>query len=195
MTLLREQLHVMRPARGRARSARAQLAESGGVAKHEGHLIRELQQVLRTRIESRIRARGIWLSFPHAMVLTRLRDQPGLSGAQLARLAAVTAQTMNGLLLPLEKKGMIERRPDPENARILRCYVKPRGVALLEQGMREVDAVFEQMFGALSQRERAEFRRLLRQCIVALNSRAEDAEAEVAGNGRKRASARRATSI
>lgn len=82
-------------------SAKAEIQPNG---EHEGYLIKELQHLLRAQIEARIRAKGLWLSFPHSAVLMMLSEQPGLSGAQLARRCSVTAQTMNGLLMPLEKK-------------------------------------------------------------------------------------------
>jgi DNA-binding MarR family transcriptional regulator len=143
---------------------------------HEGYLIKELQHRLRHRIEARIRAKGLWLSFPHSAVLMILNEEPGLSGAQLARRNSVTAQTMNGLLLPLEKKGLIERRADPENARVLQCFLKPKGVQVLQEGMHEAAAVFNQMLGKLSAREREEFRRILHRCLDALQSNGHDAE-------------------
>ncbi len=148
--------------------------------EHEGYLIKELQQLLRTQIEARIRAKGLWVSFPHSTVLMTLQAEPGLSGAQLARRNSVTAQTMNGLLLPLEAKGLIERSPDPENARVLRCYLKPKGVGILQQGMLEAGAVFDLMLGKLSDRERQEFRNILRRCIEALQARGADTNGETA---------------
>jgi DNA-binding MarR family transcriptional regulator len=158
--------------RSAARSAKEvqapDLASRDNGRDHEGYLIKELQHRLRTQIEARIRAKGLWLSFPHSVVLMTLREEPGLSGAQLARRNSVTAQTMNGLLMPLESKGLIERRADPENARILQCYLKPKGVEVLEQGMHEAKGVFGLMLGKLSERERSEFRRILQRCIDAL---------------------------
>jgi DNA-binding MarR family transcriptional regulator len=148
--------------------------------EHEGYLIKELQQLLRTQIEARIRAKGLWVSFPHSTVLMTLQAEPGLSGAQLARRNSVTAQTMNGLLLPLEAKGLIERSPDPENARVLRCYLKPKGIGVLQQGMLEAGAVFDLMLGKLSEHERHEFRNILRRCIEALQARGGEVASETA---------------
>lgn len=131
------------------------------------------------------------MSFPHSVVLMTLQQEPGLSGAQLARRNSVTAQTMNGLLVPLEAKGLIERRPDPENARVLKCYLKPLGEQWLKEGTQEAAAVFEQMLGRLSERERGEFRRILRRCIEALQDAEPDRQADARGprtpNGATRA--------
>ncbi len=162
--------------------------------EHEGYLIKELQQLLRTQIEARIRAKGLWTSFPHSAVLMALNVEPGLSGAQLARRNSVTAQTMNGLLMPLEAKGLIDRRPDPENARILRCYLKPKGVLVLQLGMHEAGAVFDQMLGRLSSRERVQFRRILRRCIGALHSNTRAGMRETSANERS-AAARRKSAV
>jgi DNA-binding MarR family transcriptional regulator len=168
-----------KPAHGRARAnsriingaiKASSKRESGKLQHEEGYLIKELQQRLRTQIEARIRAKGLWLSFPHSVVLMTLQAEPGLSGAQLARRNSVTAQTMNGLLVPLETKGLIERRADPENARTLQCFLKPKGTEILEQGMHEARAVFGQMLGKLSERERDEFKRILQRCISALQT-------------------------
>jgi DNA-binding MarR family transcriptional regulator len=184
----RERATVRASARVTALKAKPSVKHEGGKHQHEeGYLIKELQQLLRTQIEARIRAKGLWLSFPHSVVLMTLQEEPGLSGAQLARRNSVTAQTMNGLLMPLESKGLIERRANPENARTLQCFLKPKGGELLAQGMHEARAVFGQMLGKLSERERTEFRNILQRCISALqtSSAAQPVDDEVAVRPRK----------
>jgi DNA-binding MarR family transcriptional regulator len=181
----------------KAQQSTQQTAAAAGMdhpnREHEGYLIKELQQRLRTRIEARIRAKGLWLSFPHSAVLMTLNEEPGLSGAQLARRNSVTAQTMNGLLMPLEQKGLIERRADPENARVLQCFLKPKGVQVLQEGMHEAATVFNQMLGKLSNKEREEFRRILQRCISALQATVVEPEevptTKSKGKGRSKASA------
>jgi DNA-binding MarR family transcriptional regulator len=198
MTLQREQTHSSRQPRvvrggydvktSRTKAARAKAPRTTSRTtpvraqtsrEHEGYLIKELQHLLRTRIETRIRTKGLWLSFPHSMVLMTLSEQPGLSGAQLARCLGVTAQTMNGLLVPLEQKGLITREHDPDNARVLKSVLTSKGRQLLQQGMQEAGAVFAQMIGTLSERERSNFRHLLRRCIDALSRPVDDSAAEV----------------
>ncbi|MBC7982820.1 MAG: MarR family transcriptional regulator [Candidatus Obscuribacterales bacterium] len=184
MTLQREQTHPSRAVRPAAAARAPRTAEKTLDRDHEGYLIKELQHLLRTRIEARIRAKKLGFSFPHSMVLMMLSEQPGLSGAQLARRCGVTAQTMNGLLVPLEQRGLIKRVTDPENARVLKCLVNAKGKRLLQQVMQEASAVFEQMLGALSAREREEFHRLLHRCLDGLN--ATPAETAALNGTRKR---------
>ena len=63
-----------------------------------GLALRNLMQTFRQIGGSAIREQGSTSSFAHGMVLKTLAQEPGISGAQLARRATVTAQSMNGLL-------------------------------------------------------------------------------------------------
>jgi DNA-binding MarR family transcriptional regulator len=163
--------------------------------EHEIFLIREVHHRLHTKIESELRKRhdkdknkdrGAGLSFPMARVLHVVSVEPGLSNAQLARRANVTAQSMNGLVLALEKAGYIERTADPENARVLKCYALPAGVALMQKSVSNVCDAFDSAVSALSARDRAELRRLLRLLIekVHVDSAAPDLLDEMARKAR-----------
>ena len=63
------------------------------------------------------------------MVLKNLAREPGLSGAQVARRALVTAQTMNGILRGMESAALIVREPHPENRRQDCWFLTRHGVA------------------------------------------------------------------
>ena len=135
---------------------------------HEVYLIRELHHRLHAKVEGALRKRRVYLSFPLAAVLHLVAVQPGMSGAQLARRCSVTAQSMNGLLVALEKEGYIERLPDRDNARVLRAYAKPAGVTLMRKTMSLAFDLFDSMLKVFSHRDRAEFKRLLRALIDAV---------------------------
>ena len=136
--------------------------------EHEGYLIRELYHLLKARIETRMRDAEIAIGFPQAQVLHELLHEPGLSSAQLARRSGTTAQTMSGVIAALEQQGIIERRPHPENARVMQCYVSEDGLGCVRRARPIADRVIEQMLEAMPSGERAEFRSSLRQCINAL---------------------------
>ncbi len=135
---------------------------------HQAYLIRELHHRLHVKVEAELRNRAIYLSFPLARVLHMVTVEPGLSGAQLARRCSMAAQSMNGLLVALEKEGYIERKPDQENARILECYAKPAGVALMRKSMAVAFEVFDSILKVLTARDQAELKRLLRAIINAM---------------------------
>jgi DNA-binding MarR family transcriptional regulator len=75
--------------------------------------------------------------------LNRLLDEPGLSGADLARRLLITPQASQLALASLERRGLIERRPDPDHGRILRAHLTRQGrkvaTASLERGIAAED--------------------------------------------------------
>jgi DNA-binding MarR family transcriptional regulator len=82
-------------------------------------------------MESVLREQG--LTGAQYAVLSVLRRDPGLSGAELARACNTTPQAMNGVLATLERDGLIRRSPHPTHGRILQ-------VTLTEAGNRRCEA-------------------------------------------------------
>jgi DNA-binding MarR family transcriptional regulator len=87
-------------------------------------------------------------------ILNRLAQRPGLSGAELGRLMLTTSQAAQLMLAALERKGLIERNPDPNHGRIVRSV-------LTDEGSRVVDAcgavarnVEQQLAAVLDEAER-----------------------------------------
>jgi DNA-binding MarR family transcriptional regulator len=59
--------------------------------------------------------------------LNRLLQEPGLSGAELARRLLVTPQAAQLALAALEERGLVERKPDANHGRIVRTYLTSGG--------------------------------------------------------------------
>jgi len=89
------------------------------------------------------RTRAQWI------ILLRLEREPGLSQNELAAIAEVAPITIARLVDRLEECGLVERRPDPQDRRIWRLWLRPaktaaaerqtvprRGAALDDQGRR-----------------------------------------------------------
>jgi DNA-binding MarR family transcriptional regulator len=62
----------------------------------------------------------------------RLAAEEGVSQTQLAGTLCLDASTVTKMLLRLERDGVVERRSDAEDARILRVYLTPHGKALVQ---------------------------------------------------------------
>jgi DNA-binding MarR family transcriptional regulator len=62
----------------------------------------------------------------------RLAAEEGVSQAQLAGALCLDASTVMKMLLRLERDGVVERRPDADDARVSRVYLTPHGKALVE---------------------------------------------------------------
>lgn len=58
---------------------------------------------------------------------------PAPTAAELADNTGVTRATVSGLLDGLEKEGLIERRMDSEDRRVVRVHLTPAGAALLDK--------------------------------------------------------------
>ena len=94
---------------------------------HEGfgYALKQAQQAMRSRMDRELKPLG--LNAPQYAVLASLEAEAGLSNADLARRAFVTPQTMQTMLVKLERAGMIERRPDAAHGRIQRTELTARG--------------------------------------------------------------------
>ena len=78
-------------------------------------------------MDEALRRHGFELSFAHFATLFGLHFEPGSTGAQFARRAMVSPQTMNPVLRRLEAEGLIERRPHPDSRRADSWFLTERG--------------------------------------------------------------------
>ena len=102
-----------------------------------GLLLRRLRQV---------RAEGE-LTLPESSALARLDRGGPATASALARLEQISPQSMGATLASLEAKGLIERRPDPEDGRRAVLSVTGAGLGWLRS---KRNAGVEQLAKALS---------------------------------------------
>jgi len=95
-----------------------------------GFALKRAQQALRTRLDTGLREIG--LTTPQYAVLAFLEVEPGASNAALARRAFVTPQTMQAILVALERSGFIARTPHPEHGRVQMTELTALGRDALE---------------------------------------------------------------
>ncbi|WP_420995677.1 MarR family winged helix-turn-helix transcriptional regulator [Cupriavidus sp. 30B13] len=100
-----------------------------GEAGYLGYLLRQAGAANRLRMERALSDLGV--TSPQFVVLTMLGAYPGLSNADLARLALLTPQTVSVIVANLEKAGSIRRQPHPVHGRIQNIALTPAGEALL----------------------------------------------------------------
>lgn len=124
----------------------------------------QLDNLCRIVMSSRLRADGVEISYPAASALCFLEETPGLSGAQLARWAMVTPQTMNQILTGLERDGLLVRQSDPDHGRILRAFLTPKGLAANRRCETVAGGLIEDMQAGMSRADRSEFLRLILRC-------------------------------
>jgi DNA-binding MarR family transcriptional regulator len=81
-----------------------------------GYALKRAQQALRGHLDARLRTIG--LTTPQYSVLAGLEVSAGMSNAELARQAFVTPQTMQAIIVTLERDGLIKRKDHPLHGRV-----------------------------------------------------------------------------
>jgi DNA-binding MarR family transcriptional regulator len=98
---------------------------------------------------------------PQFVVLTMLNAYPGHSGAELARVALLTPQTVSVIIGNLERDGAIRKSPHPVHGRVLQWTLTRRGTELLGKCRRRVMAVERRLAAGLDRSAEATIRRWL----------------------------------
>lgn len=95
-----------------------------------GYALKRAQHAMRQNMDGQLKSLG--LTAPQYAVLSSLEAEPGASNADLARMAFVTPQTMQAMLVKLEAAGLIERIPDKDHGRIQRTLLTSTGQKTLK---------------------------------------------------------------
>jgi len=121
---------------------------------------------LRHRLEAELLGTGVTAA--QNAVLLAIGDNPRISNASLARAAFVTPQSMQGMLVTLERDGFIIRTPHPEHGRIIMTELTEKGRVTADAGMIAVETVERQMLAGLANDEAKLLGELLQRCSQAL---------------------------
>jgi DNA-binding MarR family transcriptional regulator len=89
----------------------------------------------------------------YGSILIPLFEEDGLRMGELARRSRLSKQTMTTMVRLVERDGLVERRPDPEDGRATRVHLSERA--------REFQPVAERVLRKLDRRVEAELGRSL----------------------------------
>lgn len=131
-----------------------------------GYNLKITQHRLRQRLDAELARLGI--TAPQNAVLLAVAGNPRISNAELARAAFVTPQTMQAILVNLERGGLIVRSPHPEHGRVIMTELTKAGKKAAADGAKAADAVERQMLSMLSTDEARLLRDFLKRCAAAL---------------------------
>jgi DNA-binding MarR family transcriptional regulator len=135
------------------------------------YLVKRLELAVRALLDDALRPLG--LTTLQYTALTVLEASGALSSAQLARRSFLRPQTMHEMVLALEKRGLIERTPKPDNKRVLLASLTVAGRALLAGCAPAVGEVEQELLADLSPGQRTTFREGLQHGVMALGTLAE----------------------
>lgn len=130
-----------------------------GEGGYLGYLLRQAAHAYRQRQERALA--DLPLTPPQFTVLTMLNASPGASGADLARLALLTPQTVNVIVRNLLKAGLLARAPDATHGRILNLRFTESGRRTLTAARSRVMALEDELSHGLDAGKEADLRRWL----------------------------------
>jgi len=130
-----------------------------GEQGHIAYLLRQAQAATRLTLERTLADLGV--TTPQFAVLTMLNAYPGLSGADVARVALLTPQTVGVIIGNLERDGAIKKTPHPVHGRVLQWTLTRRGSDLLGKCRRRVNTVERRLVTGLGTKAEAIVRRWL----------------------------------
>jgi DNA-binding MarR family transcriptional regulator len=123
------------------------------------YLLRQAQAAARLAMERALADLGV--TPPQFVVLTMLRAYPGLSGADLARVALLTPQTVGVIIRNLERDGAIGKAPHPIHGRVLQWRLTRRGETRLDKCRHRALGIERRLMAGLPKQAQATIRRWL----------------------------------
>ncbi|WP_028659861.1 MarR family winged helix-turn-helix transcriptional regulator [Nocardioides insulae] len=126
------------------------------------YVVKQLELVTRARLDAVLKGSGVTaLQYTALSVLERV---PTMTAADLARASFVRAQSAADLVGALERRGLIERRTDPDNRRRMLISLTTEGRAFLDEYDPRVEELEEEMLREIDSAQRADLRLILDTC-------------------------------
>lgn len=149
-------------------------AGDGGSLETVGYLLKRVTVALRASLDAVLAPVG--LSMPQYVCMQVLAERPGISGAELARTALVTRQSMHELLRGLERRGLVVREP-PVHGRSQAARLTGEGRRAVAEADGLVRAVDSRMLAPLDEGAERALRDALAVCLDGLEGAAEPSSA------------------
>jgi len=124
-----------------------------------GYLLRQAAGTYRNRMDRRLADIGV--TPPQFAVMTMVNAYPGISNAEIARLALLTPQTVSVIVANLERAGTVQRLPHDVHGRILQIELTDSGKTLLQQCRTRVQALEREISGEVSEADLGVIRKWL----------------------------------
>ena len=120
--------------------------------KSIGFLVHEVARLFRRRFEDEARIHGVTL--PQWRALAEIFKSEGISQVSLAGCIDTDPMTLSGILDRLEKRGLVERYPDPNDSRAKLARLTTSGVELVNTARNVGRELYENALIRLSETER-----------------------------------------
>ena len=131
-------------------------------------LVRHAWLSMRSAVADALDEHG--LSVQQYGTLLVVRDHPGRTVAEVGRDVGTARQSANELIAGMERAGLVERRPNPNDRRTQQVHLTPAGeqrIADATPAVRKVEAELEASFSAA---DRATVRAWMAHMVTAVES-------------------------
>ena len=133
-----------------------------------GYLVHEVARMMRRRFEEEASVHGFTL--PQWRALAEIFRNEGIAQVSLAAALDVDQMTVSGIVSRLEKRGLIDRYPDPNDSRAKLAKLTPAGRELVTRAKNVGRALYENALDGISLADREKMAAQLRLIRDNLNS-------------------------
>lgn len=133
------------------------------------YLLNQANYALRSLLDVRLRA--VPMTGIQYTIMSLVEKHEGISSAELSRRFFVTAQTMNEIINGMVLRGLISRKEDPDNKRVLRLRLTARGHKALKECDEIADEIEHAAFDWMAAEEQEKLRESLRVLTRGLRER------------------------
>ena len=134
-----------------------------------GHFARRFQQIAVAVFHAEVGAVGCDLTPVQYAALTQIAAEPALDQATLAALIAYDRTTIGGVVDRLVEKGLVAREINAKDRRARELRMTSQGKAMLKRIAPAVQETQRILLSGLSEKEAAQFMKLMKKAIAALN--------------------------
>lgn len=133
------------------------------------YVLNQANYALRSMLDARLRA--VQMTGIQYTIMSLIDRHEGISSAELSRRFFVTAQTMNEIINGMVKRGLLSRKADDDNKRILRLRLTARGRKILKDCDAIADEIEQVAFDWMPAAEQERLRESLRALTHGLRER------------------------
>ncbi|MDD3243402.1 MAG: MarR family transcriptional regulator [Eubacteriales bacterium] len=119
------------------------------------------------------------ISLTELRLLRWLREEPGLTQAQLCQALLLPKQTVSGVMTALRARGWLAEAADPEDRRRVRVSLSAQGEAFLAPMLADLGARERAAFACLPEETRREYTKVNEQLTQALGEKMKGGNTDV----------------
>ena len=133
------------------------------------YLLNQASLAVRSHLDAALR--DLQMTGIQYTILATIKEHEGISSAEIARRFFVTAQTTNEIINGLVQRGLIVRKEDPANKRILRMKLTAQGRKLHQQCDKIADRIEDAAFDWVDRADYEALRENLKALLRGLRER------------------------